>query len=525
MDCIVPVSQGSLRGKECVTPKGKKYYSFEGIPYAKPPVGKLRFRDPQPPEAWSGVRDATKPGSKCAQMDPYGTSALSGSEDCLYLNVYTPMLPAEKIQKLPVIFFVHGGRFLVGQGDYYRPDYLIENDVVLVTINYRLHVLGFLCLHTPEVPGNAACKDTIMALRWVQNNIKHFNGDEGNVTAFGESAGAGLVSTYVTSKMADGLVHKVIAQSGVSLSDLYLIEEDPLEKAKQLALNLGKTFEDTKSLYEFLVEVPIEELIFAAVMAEVSRPPYIINAFFLPTIEKDFGAERFFDEYPLVLFKQNNYKKLPMMLGFSSHEGALFLKMNENNKVTFLTDLQRFLPRYAYLPYNSQKSMKIAAELKKLYFGDKDIGDKTKKEYADLASDAYFNLDITTFAEYYSKHCKNTYLYHFSYVGNMNTRIMKKLGLQGATHGDIIQYQFYRHNKAANCSEKDKEVIQFITEAWSNFARNGKPTWSNQQVDWPAYRPGEGLCLNIGQELTAVRSPVWDRVNVWLRNLGERAKL
>ncbi|XP_026322551.1 esterase FE4-like [Hyposmocoma kahamanoa] len=234
MSCKIKVEQGVLQGKECISCYGKKYYSFEGIPYAKPPVGKLRFRDPQKPDTWSGILDATKPGPKCSQMNPLSGKGVEGSEDCLYLNVYTPSLPQEELEKLPVIFFVHGGSYLFGHGDYYRPDYYIDKDVVLVTINYRLHILGFLCLHTENVPGNAAFKDTIMALKWVKNNIKYFNGDENNVTAFGDSAGGSVTSSYTVTKMADGLVHKIITQSGVCISDLLFTEEDPIAKAKQV---------------------------------------------------------------------------------------------------------------------------------------------------------------------------------------------------------------------------------------------------------------------------------------------------
>ncbi|XP_049883816.1 esterase FE4-like isoform X2 [Pectinophora gossypiella] len=526
MTCIVNVEQGSLQGKECTTYNGRKYYSFEGIPYAKPPVAKLRFRDPQPAESWTGIRDATKPGNKCAQMDPYGKNALIGSEDCLYLNIYTPSLPQEKIENLPVIFFVHGGRFLVGYGDYYQPDYFLQNDVILVTINYRLHILGFLCLHIPEAPGNAAFKDTIMALRWVKKNIKYFNGDENNVTAFGESAGAGLVTSYVTTKMADGLVNKIIGQSGVCISDLLLIEDDPVEKARHIASILGRDLKDEKSLYEFLVNAPIEELIFAAGVAELSRPPHIISAYFLPNVEKKLeGVEPFFEEYPIATLKQNRYLKIPMLFGLNSHEGALFLRRDSEGKIQYLTDPAKFIPRYLSIPENSPRAVNFGKQLKQFYFKNKEINEETKEEYIDFISDSYFNRDIVMFAEYYSKYCDNVYFYNFCYAGNMNTRVMKQLGLKGASHGDIVQYQFYKKNKADLCDEKDKAIIKFICEAWCNFAKNGKPTWSDQKVEWQPYDQAKRLCLNIDNNLSLVQYPGWKRIKFWIDNMGERSKL
>ncbi|XP_047513987.1 cholinesterase-like [Pieris napi] len=214
-----------MRGKVCSTPCGKQYYSFEGIPYAKPPLGPLRFRvstiisppfwdngnnikinlqDPQKFDYWCGVLDATKPGNKPVQINPYNQS-IEGSEDCLYLNVYTPILPDKQKQSLPVLFFSYGGTLQSGCGHIYRPDYLIRQDVILVTINYRLHIFGFLNLETPEVPGNAGFKDAATALRWVKQNIEYFNGDSNNITGIGESAGAVITTLLLISKMTQGI--------------------------------------------------------------------------------------------------------------------------------------------------------------------------------------------------------------------------------------------------------------------------------------------------------------------------------
>ncbi|KAI8424453.1 hypothetical protein MSG28_002938 [Choristoneura fumiferana] len=203
MSVQVDIVQGTLEGKLC-SYKGKAYYSFEGIPYAKPPIGKLRFREPQEPVSWIGIRDATKPGNKCIQINPATMKDIIGSEDCLFLNVYTPHLPNEQNKKIPVMFYIHGGKLLFGYGDYYRPDYFIEQDVILVTMNYRLHALGFLCLNEAEAAGNMGLKDTVMAFNWVKNNIDKFNGDNNNITVFGESAGGAVVTSYLTTKMVNG---------------------------------------------------------------------------------------------------------------------------------------------------------------------------------------------------------------------------------------------------------------------------------------------------------------------------------
>ncbi|XP_038219784.1 esterase FE4-like [Zerene cesonia] len=521
----IVVAQGIMRGKECTTPCGKRYYSFEGIPYAKPPVGDLRFRDPQKPEPWSGVLDATKPGNKAIQLNAAG--GIEGSEDCLYLNVYTPSLPSEKIEKLPVLFFVHGGRFLVGYGDYYRPDYLIRHDIVIVTINYRLSIFGFLCLHTPVVPGNAGAKDTIMALRWVKNNIGNFNGDDGNIVGCGESAGACIVDSYLTSKMADGLISKVICQSASLLSDLYLINEDYVGKAKEIAKNMGEDISDTSELFDFFSKASVEDLIYAYTMCEVNRDPFILNSFLLPVVERKFeNVEAFFDEYPLESIRNNRYKKLPKILTAATHEAALFIQRHEDGSINFNRNLRKFIPRYSFIDTESSRAYKIEKRLRELYFKDANIEMGTLEEYLTLISDTYFLRDIMYEVETFSQNQNDLYLCRFDYPGSMNTRVMKKLGFNGTTHGDLIQYIFYKEKKAKLCTESDMKVVDMLTEAWCNFAKTGKPTWRNQEVDWLPYLKNRRLCLNLAQSsIQCVPIPEYERVKVWFDLIGQRSKL
>ncbi|XP_072948632.1 esterase FE4-like [Epargyreus clarus] len=524
MSCKVKVTQGVLEGKVAKSHFGQTYFSFEGIPYAKPPVGQLRFRSPQEPENWSGVRDATKPGNKCAQINPYGNLVLEGSEDCLYLNVYTPKLPEKETAKLPVLFFVHGGRLIVGQGDYYRPDFLIRHDVILVTINYRLHILGFLCLNTPDIPGNAGMKDTIMALKWVKDNIEHFNGDPNNIVAFGESAGAGIVSSYLSSKMADGLITKIIAQSGNLLSDLFMVEEDEVAKARNITNIMGKKVTDQRTLAEYLTEAPLDELINAFVNAELSRPPSIINAYFLPVIEKQFaGIQRYFEESPHASLRNNRFKKIPVLTSISSHEGALFLQDDGQGNFYIEDDFQYFIPRFLSIKLGTPKAVKFANSLRKFYFKGEEPG-KNRSDYINLVSDVYFGRDTAMFIEAISKYV-NTYVCVFSYNGAMNTRVMKKLGIKGASHGDLAQYIFYKKSKIGLCKGKEKMVVDALTEAWCNFAKTGKPTWTNQEQEWLPYNTEKKLCLNVDDEIKLTRYPNFEKYEFWFDLMNEKSKL
>lgn len=290
------------------------------------------FQNPELPKPWTGVLDATKPGNKCLQANPYSNTSIDGSEDCLYLNIYTPQLPAEKLQKLPVIFFIHGGRLIFGHANYYTPDYLIKNDVILVTVNYRLHIFGWLCLDLPECPGNAGLKDTVMALKWVNRNIGCFNGDCHNITVFGESAGGAIASSFLTSDMTVGLYSKVIAESGNCIADLFWGEEDPVAKGFNLASILGKELTDEKEVLELFLNTPAEDLCIAFATAELSRSQSIIKSYLLPVVEKQFaGVDCFFKEHPRVSLRENRFHKVPVMSTLNSHEGVIFFRDDEGN--------------------------------------------------------------------------------------------------------------------------------------------------------------------------------------------------
>ncbi|XP_049799825.1 juvenile hormone esterase-like [Schistocerca nitens] len=201
----VTIPQGTLRGRKAKAPSGRPYSAFQAIPYALPPVGRLRLKasslknyiyydqSPEPPEKWSWIRNATIEPNVAPQINVFLDNQDKGDEACLYLNVYTPKLPTGASAKLiPVLVWIHGRAFMLGSGntDYYGRELLLEHDVVLVTLNYRVGALGFLSTGDEVIPGNAGLKDQVMALKWVKSNIANFGGDPQNVTIFGESAGA-----------------------------------------------------------------------------------------------------------------------------------------------------------------------------------------------------------------------------------------------------------------------------------------------------------------------------------------------
>lgn len=185
-DLVINTEGGQVRGiEERTSLLGDRYFSWKGIPFAEPPVGNLRFNDPVRHRGWTGIRDASTNGANCATGGLISDKV--GDEDCLFLNVFTQSI----IDKRPVMVWIHGGAFILGSGDddMYTPDFFIPEDVVYVTINYRLGILGFLSTGDRHAPGNYGMKDMVLALQWVKNNIINFGGDPDNITIFGESAG------------------------------------------------------------------------------------------------------------------------------------------------------------------------------------------------------------------------------------------------------------------------------------------------------------------------------------------------
>src|ERR1700722_6969428 len=220
----VKTEQGKVHGKPI---NNGKVNAFLGLPYAAPPVGDLRWKAPEPPPKWKGDRVATNFGSHCAQghvFDDMVFQDAAPSEDCLFLNVYAPAGSTD-MSKLPVMFWIHGGGYSGGASSEPRHngDFLPLKGVVLITINYRLGVFGFLAL--PELAseqhgssGNYGLMDMVAALAWVKKNIAAFGGDPNCVTIFGESAGSFAVSTLMAVPSAQGLFHRAIGESGGALN-------------------------------------------------------------------------------------------------------------------------------------------------------------------------------------------------------------------------------------------------------------------------------------------------------------------
>jgi para-nitrobenzyl esterase len=332
-----------------------KVQAWQGIPYAAPPVGDGRFRSPSPVTAWQGVLEALEPGSPCVQL---GGKPIQGEEDCLYLDVFAPASEPGEVPvgsaRRPVMFWIHGGGNTLGSGDMLDPSRLAaENDVVVVTINYRLGVFGWFshpalrasARDAEEASGNFGTLDMIRALEWTQENIANFGGDPNRVTIFGESAGGLNVFSLLLSPRARGLFHAAIAQSGQPMTmtrveaENYTDDQEApglsgssaeltiallrqlgrakdRESAKELAASMSQEEVET-----FLREFPTRGMLqpFVDVMGDEVLPMYMV-----PTIIRDGVVIP--DAEPLEIFSTPGaYNAVPFIAGTNREEAKLFL--------------------------------------------------------------------------------------------------------------------------------------------------------------------------------------------------------
>ncbi|CAL8081018.1 unnamed protein product [Orchesella dallaii] len=325
---IIGVTEfGKLEGKSSVGRDGRTIYEFVGLNYANPPLGDLRFRPPVAwNKSWDGVRDATNYGPKCKQFHLIG-KFITGSEDCLYLNVYTHQyqkadeIPLEEDDLTPVIVYFHGGLFMHGSGEWYKPKYMLDSDIVLVTINYRVGAFGFLNLGAEGINGNMGLKDQVEALKWIQRNIRNFGGNPNLVTIMGESAGAACVHYHLLSPKSRGLFHRAISQSGNALVT-WASQDNPEEQAFRFAaqMNCMKSSNKTK-IAKCLRNADADKI--AKSQRSASDILHHKHALYSPTIEKE-GEDAFISALPQDIIKAGNITKVPWLVGVNSEEGLIY---------------------------------------------------------------------------------------------------------------------------------------------------------------------------------------------------------
>jgi para-nitrobenzyl esterase len=458
-------------------------FVWRGLPYARPPVGEGRFRAPQAPEKWQGVREATEFGSSCPQYssstnsdDSVARGEVIGSEDCLFVNVYAP----ERAEALPVMFWIHGGGNTSGTSSFYNGSKLAnDHQVVVVTINYRLGFLGWFRhralragADSADASGNFGTLDQIRALEWVQENIASFGGDPSNVTIFGESAGAWNVMSLLASPLASGKFHRAIAQSGLTWSfsaaraENYTNDETPGDASSSgestirmlIADGQAQDRADAKqtiasmsdaALSQFFRERTVEEL-FAAYATKGTEaddgytcPRIFEDGFVLPStpLGKAFQPD-------------SNFNRVPVLLGTNRDEEKLFLLYN---------------PEYTALSFGFIPTFRNRAR----YLRDAETITRIWRMMAvdDVAQDLSISMP------------ENVFSYRFDW-DEQPKFLWSDLGeLLGAAHGFEIPFVFGHWDLGPNSDrlfvEENRAGREKLSHAmmsyWAEFAAQGRP--------------------------------------------------
>ncbi len=430
--------------------------TFKGIPYAAPPVGPLRWRAPAKPVAWQGVRDATRFGAACPQgpehTEPWAQVGVQ-SEDCLFLNVWRPV----RAGKYPVMVFIHGGGFTYGAAGVplYDGEALAARGVVLVTINYRLGRLGFfahpaLTRESPDAQlGNYGIMDQVAALRWVKRNIAAFAGDPGNVTLFGESAGAGSVQILMGSPVANGLFHKAISESGAGGSALFPIRGGPLN-AEAVGALWAASVGAKDATADQLRALPLAQI--------------VRNGRAFPFIDGRVVAHS-----PGEPFYRRAEMAIPLIIGGNTNESTLGGMTEAAARALLGSGFDRLREGYVAM-----------------------TGKPVAAATTDLAEDAGFVLPSLALADQHAAAGNPAFTYIFDQVP-----VDQRPGSAGTEHGGEIEYVFGARPAEHRWDARDAAVSKMMGDYWVRFARTGDPNGAGAPR-WPAVNGLPTAYLAIG---------------------------
>ncbi len=442
-----------------------KIQLFKGIPYAAPPIGDLRWKAPQPVTAWKGPRDAKAFTPRCMQGAIFSDMIFrdSGpSEDCLYLNVWTPA--AKPDEKLPVMVWIYGGGFQAGAASEPRQDgeFLAHKGVVVVSMNYRLGVFGFFSHPdlTKESPnhasGNYGLLDQAAALQWVKKNIANFGGDPNSVTIFGESAGSFSVSAQMASPLSKNLIHRAIGESGAFFGQT--LRAKPLAQSEQDGAKFAQ--EVGAATMAQLRALPAQQLLDAALKNDSYRFDPNIDGYFMPAS-------------PSQIYQKGDQAHIPLLAGWNRDEG---------NYKTFFGKTEPTKENYVALVH--EKYGDQAEEILKLLPAE---NDEQMKHSADvLGSLQFIGFGTWKWLELQSKLAKVP-IYRYEFDRELPVDPASELANR-AYHSAEIEYVFGAlESKKLNFAQEDFKLSELMGTYWTNFAKTGDPNGPGLP-QWPQYK-------------------------------------
>nr|XP_056722773.1 cholinesterase-like [Euleptes europaea] len=509
-DTVVLTSSGPIQGKHL--PAGSKAVTaYLGIPYAEPPVGKLRFQKPVPHKRWWHILQATNFGNSCPQIlrsgnpdDEIFNANTPRSEDCLFLNVWVPNPRPSK--PAAVLVWIYGGAFYVGTTSLiiYDGAFLAATEnVIVVSMNYRLGALGFLSL-PPAAPGNMGLLDQQLALRWVRKNAVAFGGDPTRITIFGESAGGASVNYHLLSPGSQPLFDRAVLQSGTAVTPwAWVSPEEAKRRAVALAQLMGCAEDESSAIVKCLQEKEMEE--FQTYMFSVVDPKIVLNFPFIPTTDGDFLPDD-----PQKLVESRRFQSKPIMIGTTSDEASIFIfdtalslctskeclltreKLLEGLKMSVRNATDDFIQAIAW------RYSKAEAEGPSRY----------RSALSQAVGDYFFVCPANEVATETARTGSPVYAYTFTHrsIGSVWPEWM------GSIHGSEVPYVFGTLTLIPGTNETHTEaelaLIPRVMRYWAEFARSGNPTHSDVgKTKWPLYNPAKQNFFHISTEPPQVMKP------------------
>uniref|UniRef100_A0A0A1X776 Carboxylic ester hydrolase n=1 Tax=Zeugodacus cucurbitae TaxID=28588 RepID=A0A0A1X776_ZEUCU len=499
---IIETSLGKISGNVFTSRKGRDIYAYRGIHYAKPPTELRRFAAPEPVEAWNETLNASNDGPSCPQSFTMETI----DEDCLNLNVYTVNVTASN----PVIVYIHGGANIHGSAhsEYGGgPQYLLDEDVVLVSISFRLGAFGFLSTKTYEASGNYGYLDQVLALKWVQQHIKNFGGDVSRVTIIGESAGSMAVTLHLTSPMSKGLFHRAIAMSG-SATNHYDI--DNVYWSRKLAYDLGCPRYNTQYLLNCLRQISWQRI----VNITDSWEPYG-----MANINWNYEIDgKFLLEHPSEAIFNNRFNRVPIIAGVTLNEfdfeperlegsNDLLDDMNDNFGL-YATDFLQFK-----ITGNDDEKMR---RIREFYYNNKTINKYNLAGLGKMKSDGLIGHGVYRLVKLAKKYT-NVYYYRFDYIGDKSLYSNGAEKAKGVCHADDLIYILPKKTFQVENNSTDIFMIDRMVNLFASFAAKGEPPIIDN-ITWTPSTANETVVLyndrkvRMGEQFEVERYALWDEL-------------
>ncbi|XP_009331857.1 PREDICTED: neuroligin-1 isoform X1 [Pygoscelis adeliae] len=594
---VVTTNFGKIRGikKELNNEILGPVIQFLGVPYAAPPTGERRFQPPEPPSPWGDIKNTTQFAPVCPQniiegrlpevmlpvwftnnLDVVSTYVQDQNEDCLYLNIYVPTEDVKRISKecarkpgkkicrkggpltkkqtddlgdndgaededirdsggpKPVMVYIHGGSYMEGTGNLYDGSVLASyGNVIVITVNYRLGVLGFLSTGDQAAKGNYGLLDLIQALRWTSENIGFFGGDPLRITVFGSGAGGSCVNLLTLSHYSEGnrwsnstkgLFQRAIAQSGTALSS-WAVSFQPAKYARMLATKVGCNMSDTVELVECLQKKPYRELV------DQDIQPARYHIAFGPVIDGDVIPDD-----PQILMEQGEFLNYDIMLGVNQGEGLKFVEnIVDSEDGISASDFDFAVSNFVDNLYGYPEGKDILRETIKFMYtdwADRHNPETRRKTLLALFTDHQWVAPAVATADLHSNFGSPTYFYAFYH----HCQTDQVPAWADAAHGDEVPYVLGipmigpTELFPCNFSKNDVMLSAVVMTYWTNFAKTGDPnqpvpqdtkfihTKPNrfEEVAWTRYSQKDQLYLHIGLKPRVKEHYRANKVNLWL---------